>query len=141
MMGEYNMSKRWLRISVSSIILIAVFGGFLFLVKQSNIRSGFGVKDERELKLGNYDAEEIEIEGEYAVVAISGNGTFRITDQNNREKRHVTLDDRLYNDVHKQTPQIVNQALYEEGEKIEIAQADTLIVEGDDTFIIKLIKK
>lgn len=113
---------------------------YLFINK-GDVRVGFGTKDQKELAPGSYSAEDIDIEGKYAVIATSGEGTFQIIDHDNNEKQYVTLDEFLYNDINKRAPQVVNQILYEEGEKVEINRVDKLIVKGDSPFKIRLIKR
>ncbi|OZI11412.1 hypothetical protein CEW92_11670 [Bacillaceae bacterium SAS-127] len=81
------MSKGKSRVILALISLVALIFGVFLLMKQSDIRVGFGTKDEKELDIGNYNAKDIGIEGKYAVVAISGEGTFQLVDQDDKEKK------------------------------------------------------
>lgn len=132
------MNKRKTRLLFISIICGTMLIILFISVNQGKVRIGFGEKEQIELGVGNYNAIANGIKGEYAIIAISGNGNVFIKGE---RKQELSLDDALYIDVQNRAPQVLNQVLYEEGEKVEIHKEDIVIVEGDESFKIRLIKR
>lgn len=135
------LKKSSAKIVVISILTITVISVLLFLKQQDNVRIGFGTKDEFELENGTYSNEELNLTGQYAVVSISGEGSFQLLQDNNKIVENLKLDDFVYQDVKKRAPQMSNQILYEEGEKVNFDNFETILIDGNESFIVKLIKR
>jgi len=120
------------------IVVLVIIACAIFLKAQTNIRVGFGVKDEIVLKNGDY--RELNLTGQFAVIAVSGEG--RIDILRDKEKIEISsLTTTLYNDVKLRAPQVLNQVLFEEGKKINLIETDRIIVDGTEEFEVKLIQR
>lgn len=129
------MSKKTSYFIIVVLVLIACA---IFLKAQTNIRVGFGIKDEIVLKNGDY--RKLNLTGQFAVIAVSGEG--RIDILRDKEKIEISsLTTTLYNDVKLRAPQVLNQVLFEEGKKINLIETDRIIVDGTEEFEVKLIQR
>ncbi|WP_438351054.1 hypothetical protein ACP8HI_10650 [Paenibacillus sp. FA6] len=135
------MMKQYGRLLVVALLLVAVVAGTLVILKQDTVRMGFGTKQEMVLSSGTYFTQSLQLAGKYAIVATAGKGEIRFLNSMEEEVLTVNLIDDLYRDVISRAPQMENQILFEEGQKINFDDVASMLITGDDAFTVKLIKR